>query len=201
MKLRELKQIIKEEIYKELNENIFSNALDRVTTCTLDDLYKKIEKICKSRSAIKCEIEKDDSQNKVEVKLDNRKYQSNDLISIPRDQTEEGVYEILKKGCGDIFGIFYTPLSKFCTGILKTNRPIITMYVERQLPVIKEEEEGNKTKMKYYMYSILADWSIYDGMRKGNYNIHKRELYEQLSYDSVTKMSNIIRITFFLEHV
>ena len=80
MKLYELKQIIKEVIYKELNE-VISN-----TTCTLDDLHEKIEEICKKRfMSAEYEIRQNDSKNMVLVDLNYGKYQSNETIRIKAD--------------------------------------------------------------------------------------------------------------------
>lgn len=191
MKLYELKQIIKEKIYEELNEGRFS------TTCTLDDLYRKIEEICKKQSrSTKYELEKDDSTNKVEVKLDYGKYQSSDLTFIQSGQTDKNVYENLKKRCNADFEKFSTPLSKFCTGILKIDRPGIIMYTQHRLPVLKVDEKTREPKC--YMYSIMADFYI-DGNRGASYKESKEEINQRLSYDSVRSISDIAYVTFFLQ--
>jgi len=190
MKLYELKQIIKEEIYKELNEGIFS------TTCTLDDLEKEIEEICKEKFKYsKYEVEKDDSENRIQVKVNYESYQSNNLTFIQRGQNDENIYKKLKERCNADFQRFVPPLSKFCTGILKINRPGITMYTGHRLPVNKVDEKTGKVKS--YMYSVQA--SLYINADRGaNYSESKEETNQPLSYDSVKSMPNVIYIAFFL---
>lgn len=196
MKLYELKRIIKEEIDKEqkrrfslFNTNILSTA------CTLDDLHKEIEKICKKElRSVKYEIKQDDGKNMVQVKLDHGNYRSNDLTFIQKGQTDENVYKRLKDSCNIDFGRFYEPLSKFCTGILKVDRPSINMSTQHSLPVSKVDEKTGKTK--YYMYRMQADLVI--GGRGAKYNESKEETNQRLSDDSVRSISDISYVTFFL---
>ena len=190
MKLYELKQIIKEEIYKELNEVIFN------TTCTLDDLHEKIEEICKKRfRSAEYEIRQNDSKNMVLVDLNYGKYQSNDLTFIQRGQTDKSVYEKLKEKCDRDFEIFSIPLRNFCTGILKLDRPGITMYTQHSLPVNKVDEKIGETKP--YMYKVIANWDI-DGNYGANYNESKEEINQRLSDDSVRSISDVAYMTFSL---
>jgi len=199
MKLYELKQIIKEEIYKELNEGIFS------TTCTLDDLHKKIEEICRKQLRFtKTEsgpwtsiykLEKNDSENKIQVEVNYGNYRSNDLIFIQSGQNDENIYKKLEEKCKFDFQRFFTPLSKFCTGILKINRPGIIMYTQHELPVKKTDEKTNRRE--YYMYSVIAD--LYIGSnRVANYSRSKEKTNKLSSDDSVRSTPNIGYITFFL---
>lgn len=189
MKLYELKRIIKEEIYKELNEVIFN------TTCTLDDLHKKIEEICKTKlGSIEYKIRQNDSKNMVLVELDYGKYQSNDLTFIQRGQIDKNVYEKLKERCYRNFKTFDAPLSKFCTGILKVDRPSIMMYTQHQLPVTKVDEKTSRTE--YYMYSVIAN-QILDGNYGANYN-ESKEKANQFTNDSVRNISDIAYMTFSL---
>jgi len=201
MKLYELKQIIKEEIYKELNEGIFSTIKDKIITCTLDDLQEKIEEICKNQfGSIKYELEKDVSKKKIEVEVNYGNYTSNDLTFIQSGQTDENIYKKLKERCNVDFKRFVPPLSKFCTGILKINRPSIIMYTQHGLPVKKIDEKTNKAK--YYMYRALAD--LYIG--GANYSqpfkylplTSKEEARQLSSDDSVKSIPDIGYITFFL---